>query len=377
MLIYILLILTILSPAQELCPTQFQPPAIHLQAQKELKASIEAFAKKPIVAQKADATLSQLLAAKSTIITSWLHSRQLLTQSESVIAQEWRIYYARNFILSQYPHKNSDLDHEIEVLVDAHLKKYLTEHFKKKMESLFKTAKLAALSYLESLNNKDLEIGKSRIQQIQLYWPSSLKTARNNTIPLDLIDWGVAYDPVPNEINVGINALMYPNDETFISVFSHEIGHSIDSCRWAAFLKTPWPFEKVGDCLRSEKTVGAKKRDDQPLEQMIRLQKVDKDFAASLKQNPTCNKLAYPPAGIQADQLPESFADWFSAEVIATQNQLDISNIRADLCEARTLNPGSSYPSHIDRLRKIYFAHPLLAQKKKLKSSPPYCPFLK
>jgi hypothetical protein len=108
------------------------------------------------------------------------------------------------------------------------------------------------------------------------------------------------------------------------------------------------------------------------------------ELAQAMKLNPTCNKTNYPPPGLQADQLPEVFADWFSAETMAQLHLLTIANLRSDLCDNKTLNEGSSYLNNRDRLEKIYFANPLLndaiqnskLQDKDRKSNFKYCSFL-
>jgi len=152
-----------------------------------------------------------------------------------------------------------------------------------------------------------------------------------------------------------------------MAVFAHEVGHSFDPCRWSAFYEGVWPFEKVGQCLRSDKSVGAKARDDSKLEAFQKAGRISSELGAALKANPTCNKLVYPPAGIQADQLPETFADWFSAEVISRYKNLDVSKLRLDLCEGKNLVEGSSYPANGLRQGKIYYAHPVI--RKLLKSN--------
>ena len=338
-------------------------PEAHSKAKADIEKRIESFAGKKGIALQADAMLSKLITAKSPIIVSWLKSRDLDSKSEEEIARAWRGYFARNFILSKYPHASAEIDGEIEKLVDETLATHLDKAFNERIESLFARAKKDAVAAVQAMEIGPKKEILARIEQIKLYWPKSLKAARNNTIPLDLIDWGIAYDPVPNEINIGLGALAYPNDETYLAVFAHEIGHAFDSCRWGAFFSGPWPFEKVGQCLRSEKSVGAKKRDDAPLEKLVAAKKISSELALALKQNPTCNKLAYPPPGIQADQLPESFADWFSAEVMARMPSIEVKNLRQDLCDTRKLREGSSYPSNVDRLGRIYLAHPKLKSK--------------
>jgi hypothetical protein len=335
---------------------------------------IAAFAGRKEIATQADALLSKLVSAKSPVIAAWMTKRNLNSSSEETLIKEWRSYFAKNFILVKYPNGDAKTNSLMEELVDGILNFALDAPFQQRIEKIFSQTKTAALSTLDGMKLTQKEDLIKRVKAIQLYWPKSLKTARNNSTPLDLIDWGIAYDPSANEINIGIKALAYPNDETFSAVFAHEIGHSFDSCRWSGFLQGPWPFEKIGTCLRSMKSVGAKKRDDSALNKLVQEKKIDQDLAKALELNPTCNKLSYPSNGLQADQLPESFADWFSAEVMAKQKTLDVQKMRTDLCESTELREGSSYPTNADRLRRIYFAHPKFKNATQLgDSTASYC----
>lgn len=284
------------------------------------------------------------------------------SSSEEDIVRAWREYFARGFILSNYPQENAALNKEIETLVDSITADFAKKSFQERMQKYFEKTKAAALETVKAFPIAQKDKILARIKSIKLYWPLNFKQARNNKIPLDIIEWGIAYDPPANEINMGVNAMAYPNSETYLAVFAHEIGHSFDSCRWSSMIapKVAWPFQKVGDCLRSEKSVGAKTRDDKLLNPLIQQKKISTELATSLKENPTCNKLGYPPIGVQADQLPETFADWFSAEVMARLNVEDVSNLRSDLCENHDLNSGSSYVSNRARLINIYFAQPRL-----------------
>lgn len=342
---------------------KFEKPKAYLAMREDVDNKIREFANRKEIAVVADKTLSKLLQAKSPIVLNWIQSRNLDVSQEEEVVKAWRLYYAQAFILSKYPHKDSKLNAQIERLVDQSLAKHFKPGFRKKLDRLFAQAKAAALETIEGFQLKETPQLLSRVRAIRLYWPENLKSARNQSLPLDLISWGVAYDPTANEINVGLEALFYPNDNSFLSVFAHEIGHSFDSCRWGAYFEGPWPFEEVGECLRSSESVGAKKRDDSKLEDMVKSGAISADLATSLKMNSTCNKLVYPPSGVQADQLPESFADWFSAEVVAHLAIKDLTGFRSDLCEDKDLSVGSSYPTHSDRLEKIYFANKKLYEK--------------
>jgi len=352
-------------------------PVAYTAMQSDLDKKIEVFANSKPIATQGDALFSKLIAAKSPVIAGWFKKRNLQGKSENEIVKAWRIYFAQNFILSKYPQNDPKIDSEIEKLVDQSLATHLDTKFKERMEMLFAIAQKAAVETIESYKIQRGPAIVKRINAVKLYWPKDFKTARNNAVPLDLLRWGIAFDPLPNEINFGLEALSYPNDATYLAVFAHEIGHTIDSCRWGAFFEGPWPFEALGECLRSSQSVGAKKRDDSKIDSLVKSGKLTNELATALKQNPTCTKLTYPPLGTQADQLPESFADWFSAEAVSRIKDIDLNQVRADLCEKRVLQHGSSYPSNLDRIEKIYFMQPVIKDKIKRpdSTSVKYCSF--
>lgn len=341
-------------------PTQTQA---YSTMENDLEKKLEIFSNSKEIATQADALLSKLISANSPVIRSWSNKRELGNKSDIEIAKAWRLYFAQNFILGKYPQNDPKINAEIEKLVEQALSAHLNAKFKDRMDNLFLTAQKAAIETIESYKILQGPAIIKRIQAIKLYWPKDLKSARNNAVPLDILKWGIAYDPVPNEINIGLEALSYPSDATYLAVFAHEIGHAFDSCRWGAFFDGKWPFETVGECLRSDQSVGAKKRDDSKIQSLLKSEKLSSELALALKLNPTCNKLAYPPPGIQADQLPESFADWFSAEVVGRIKKADLTYLRADLCETKELSDGSSYPSNQARLERIYFMQPQLKTK--------------
>lgn len=355
--------------------TSYELPNNYLKMKSDVEKSIDAFANNKVIAAQADGILSKLITSKSPFVTGWYAKGNFKGKSEEDVAKSWRQYFARSFLLMKYPQGDTKVDAEIEKLVDNLLQSNFNKSFKDQMNKNFSTTKALAIETINGMNLPQNKVIIAKINSIKLYWPEHLKNARNKAIPLDLIDWGIAYDPLSNEINIGLNSLAYSNDETIMAVFAHEIGHAFDPCRWGAFFEGPWPFEKVGQCLRSSSSVGAKTRDDSKLEAFGKAGKLTPELVAALKANPTCNKLAYPSQGIQADQLPETFADWFSAEVISRVKELDVSRLRLDLCEDKTLVDGSSYPANHVRQESIYYAQPviknLLKDKSQIKGN--YC----
>lgn len=339
--------------------------------QKSIDDKIMVFANSKEVATLADAMLSQLLRAKSPVITSWMKTRNLESQSEDEIVRRWRDYFARNFILSKYPHKEVEINGRIEKLLEELSKQHFPTEFRKRIQLLFqKVLKLSVAKINSWPMDSDVRVSLTqKISKISLHWLDKFTDSHFKSFPVEFLSWGAAYDPKFNSINMGLNVLAYANEETLLSVLAHEIGHAIDSCRWSSDNKSkPWPFQKVGECLRSAEGVNAKMRDDSRLKEELKSGRLSPELSQFLKDNPTCNNSIYPPIGTQADQLPEAFADWFSAEVIS-QNETITNSFRSDLCQDKKLNSGSTYVENKDRLERIYLANPIIKNKLGLKAS--------
>lgn len=346
-------------------------------SQSHLAQAMAKFANDPQVAGQADAVLSKLIAAKSPVATEWISKRATPGKSEDDLVREWREYYAQLFVLSKYPHSDAPLNSKIEKLMDEVYGASFPSGERKGFEKAFRQAQAASLNRLAQMKLPVDAAKKAseRIQAIRLYWMPAFKDSKFKTMPLEALSWGVAYDPAPNEINVGIEALKYSDEPTRFAVFAHEIGHAVDPCRWGVFLGGENPFKEVIACLRDSKSVGAKIRDDSRLDAFVKAGGMSAEQAAVIRANATCNRSNYPPSGLQADQSPEAFADWFSAEVLSAVEESK-KPVRRDLCEAHELSNGSSYPSNEARLSRIYFAHPgiLKAQGLKLQTDVKYCP---
>jgi hypothetical protein len=332
----------------------------YAEIQKDVENRIQKFANQKAVGSQADQMLGQLIAKKSPAIMSWMSKRDFKNKSEDQIALEWRNYYAKTFIIGSYGKQNTKTRRLIDKLFDEINQKHFENKFIKKIEKLFEEVKANSKKSLQKfkVTQEQSDQINARIGSLKLYWMDKLPSSKFESMPLEWLSWGVAYDPQTNEINVGLDVFKYKSDSSLFAVLAHELTHSFDSCRWGAYLKGPFPFEAVAGCLRSEKSVGAKTRDDQKLESLG----LPQELVANLKQNKTCNKKDYPPIGIQSDQLPEAFSDWFSAEVISQSGYVD-QDMRSDLCEETEVNSGSSYPKNSDRLQKIYLAHPDIRKK--------------
>jgi hypothetical protein len=357
---YVLFLIFILannSFAIDFCE-HFELPSSYKNLKVNYDKNLILFSQKKVIANKSDDVLTKLIKANSPVLKGWVDQSKFKNVSDDQIVKDWRLYYAKNFVLAKYPSGDQSVDREIELFVDEMLTKNISKNFKLNLEKLFSIAKKKSIETIEKFNISQKDVVIKRINEIKLFIPKKLKTSKNNSVPLELIDWGIAYDPIKNEVNIGLNSLIYSNDESLIAAFVHEIGHSFDSCRWGAFFDGKWPFAKVEECLRSEKSVFAKKRDDSLLKKYETENKISSELLRFLKENPTCNKTYYPPQGVQADQILESFADWFSAEVVSSLVGVNYNKVRLDLCEKNELSVGSSYPTNRNRLEKIYLVHP-------------------
>lgn len=65
----------------------------------EVESDIEKFSNKKIISEYAGTIFSKLIAAKSPFITSWYQNGNFSGKSEIEVANAWRQYYARNFLL--------------------------------------------------------------------------------------------------------------------------------------------------------------------------------------------------------------------------------------------------------------------------------------
>lgn len=350
----------------EFCQT---PPSPHDFSKKE--KILDNFIFDKTIKDNSEQMLSRLILAKSPMITNWIKNRNLNPEKEAEkIAIEWDKYYGINFILAKFPSDNSIINQKITNTIDTIIKEYYTKAAHEKFEQSFTEIKTKSIAIIESypVEKKIKELLIEKINKIKLFWPIQLAHSKIEKAPLEFIDWSLAFDPKNNEINVGLNAFNY-NDESLKAAFAHEIAHVFDSCRWSQFETIEWPFNKIGNCLREF----AQKRDDKVLETLYKNGKIDIATYTFVKSNPTCNNSIYPPIGVQGDQLPETFADWFASEVMSKENIT--TSFRNDLCNNLPLNPGSTYLSNKDRLEKIYGSNPNIASIFKVKSIIKHCSF--
>ena len=307
-----LLLLNSLVFAESYCQND-QPFNSHFKdVTKIVKASGTLVSNSPLVAKQADEILSKLIAAKSPLVLKWISKRNFNpVKDEERIIVEWRTYFLENFILSKFPSSDIKINNLLDSSFRTISKKSFTKEIITKMNLIFKDAQKNSLKYIidSSLSSKDKALVTDRIKSMKLYWFNGLIGTKYEKMPLEFLRWGLAYDPVPNEINIGILSLSYNSDEEIYATLLHEIAHAFDPCRWSAIIGGVNPFNKPISCLRSIESVGAKKRDDSKLSQLVSVKRITPQLAKVLKNNPTCNKSFYPLAGMQRDQILEVFSD--------------------------------------------------------------------
>lgn len=316
--------------------------------------------------------LSRLIAAKSPMIFSFVKKRNLDPEKNpEKVALEWDKYYAKLFIIGRYSEQEVEIKLKIEqlfkVLFEKSYPKMTRDKFENALKDAKKWAKETILKFPISIDDKN--IIDEKINSIQLYFPTELKGSRFEQFPLDVLEWSLSYDQNANAINVGFQALDI-DERNLKIILLHEIAHAFDSCRWGQKELRSWPFDKIGLCLREF----AQPRDDSKLDLFYQDKKINQADYEKLKKHSTCNNSIYPPEGIQADQLPETFADWFAAEAIP---EVEISsNFRRDLCDESNNKVGSSYLSYRERLGSVFFAQPKISSKLHVQSKKAkYCTF--
>ncbi len=329
------------------------------------------FASSKDIAPLADDTLSKLAKAQSPTLIDWGKKRNINPQTEpEKFAKEWRSYFATQFIISKYPTKVTAVDILIEQHFDNLSENLMTNQYKKYLNEQFLAAKKLALQKITNspLEKDSKQIIINKINAVKLYFPEKLRGSKYEKSILEFLNWGLAFDPNNDEINVGLDTLKY-NEQNLKVALLHEIAHSFDTCRWSQKENSNWPFEKIGLCLRKFTLT----RDDSRLEEFKTTGYLTESEYLFFKKNQTCHNTKYPPSGIQKDQITETFADWFSAYALSDE-KINI-HFRDDLCEDKNREPGSSYLSNTDRLYKIYLSQKHFSSLTKKKSDEFRCTF--
>ena len=327
------------------------------------------------IASEADSVLAKLIANKSPVLVNWLQERELDSAKEDQIAKAWRLYYFHKFVVDRYPTDNKAINRSLEGLLKDMDDMAFDQSFKSKLEKILTTVKKDAKRRFLSwpIKQKDKQSITHRIDTVQLRWFKGLASSPYANKPLSYLASSLSYDPSKHQIHVGMKTKSYPTDASLYSVLAHEIAHSFDSCQWGLYIKGDFPFKKVESCMRALEGIHVKVRDDSHMKQAILDDVISKEMSQSLQQNPTCSLPQYPPRGVQKDQWPEAFSDWFAAEMFAFGHERIKELPRPDLCRDFKANPTSSLLSPLDRLLKIYLAQPKLAALWPQDPAPTYC----
>ncbi|WP_412470702.1 hypothetical protein [Halobacteriovorax sp. RT-2-4] len=324
------------------------------------------------IAAVADEALGSLIAKKSPVVTSWIKRRKLDINDPVNVAKQWRLYYIENIVLSSGTF--NERPKAIQDLLDKELTDVFSQLYTKKkvllLEDSFRRAKKSALSVLKIQlgDTKAFKEIKEKVENIKIFIPKKVLGTKVAQAPRDFLEWGFAYDPKSNEINIGLEGLNFAFPKyraSLVSLMAHEIAHSFDSCRFSGFYNSKNPFDSIQKCLRNSTSAGALFRDDSQLNFLVQNKVLTKEVGDNLLANPTCNRSLYPLPGKQRDQLDEVFADWFSAEVVA-HSGIDVDSLRSELCLDKELRKGSSYISNERRLTSIYLTQPTIAKKLKI-----------
>ncbi|MCC6137947.1 MAG: hypothetical protein IT287_04900 [Bdellovibrionaceae bacterium] len=176
-----------------------------------------------------------------------------------------------------------------------------------------------------------------------------------------------------------------------IAVLAHELGHSMEPCLSDL---SNYFYKNVEQCLRDSHSVNAsvfgfasKKAFLQQCSQLLKACENGMSFACANRERLGCLSGE---ARCSKDQINESFADWWSAEVLVqmvqkdprflklslAQKQNGFKNIVADSCDSR-YPFDSTYPQPQTRYNQILLAHPSVRKLMNCKIStgdPLYCP---
>lgn len=352
-------------------------------AKTEIENSLKIAAQAKPLADVADQTLSKLILAKSDAITRWVNLPEHQEMSDAEIVRKWREYFLSSIVLTSPSHPDRGVQQQVRGLFKEISRRTFPYSVRSQIRKQFEYWKKFALQRVDQFN---LDRGtktslKARLRETRLIFLEDLNygSPREDKVPAEFLFDGLAYHPLSNSIQVGVQTLKYVDPESLGPALIHEMAHSFDACRWQAFLsKVENPFTPIFECLRSDESVGAKKRDDSDLEDFEKEGKLTSDEVKALKLNPTCNLKSYPAGDLQRDQLNEVFADWFSADVLALDPKFK-NRVRPDLLEKIDLPKGSSYIANEDRLNRIYLGQPELRKRFLPENSdskaPKYCSF--
>ena len=166
-------------------------------ARTYVEQSLNKFSNQAVVAKKADTLLSELIQRKSLFLHNWIAKRGLYKKREVLLAKEWRRFFAET-LLSAYPTKDAAVDEQIRSLVGDISQQLFTKELRVKYEKLFLEAKAAAVATIERWNPEAKLKIIERIQSIELFWLEKFSDSTEPKSALELLAWGIAYDPIPN-----------------------------------------------------------------------------------------------------------------------------------------------------------------------------------
>ncbi len=251
---------------------------------------------------------------------------------------------------------------------ETELKKLENPEQVKRVQDIFKkiTAMMISKIKLQVSDSKAADRMIAKINQITL---NGSNCAREGLDPGEgyLVDNATYYPKENHFVFCNGKLLKGASDESIARTVVHELSHSIDPCNIAntterqpvfsysdpkniAQSEKEFPFKNILSCLRSKNSVGAYRKE-------WLLKKKDRD--GYIKE---LNKLEGP-SFCYGDQITESFADWFAAEILP--DYLSSDQKIENSIDTRNVMPvsGDEHPQWTDRINKILMANPKIRSK--------------
>lgn len=244
------------------------------------------------------------------------------------------------------------------------------------LQGIFNEVKKSSISYINSskIDAANKVLLSDRINSISMEWFESIEKNKFEDNPLYFLRTSINYQPLKNTIFFGPDILKYKYEDTIRSTIAFNIGLSFSPCLWTSSRKEKFPFQNVINCLQDKNSIWAKSRDDSKINDLGKSHNLSSENIQIVKDNPYCNLPFYPYEKMQKSQVNFSFADWFSAEVMATYTKLSIY-MNDYMCKTETSSPLDASPPGMERLTKIYYANPDIRKKLNIvvTNNPEYC----
>ena len=155
-----------ISLASEFCQAQ---QSAKPNSNEFIDQQLKYYSNQKIFSEEADETLTKLIKAKSDLLSRWMAKEENQNITESTLVKNWRLYYFKNIILTQYPLKNKKMNLQIESLSRNLQKKLLPPSQKSKLEKIFLKSQAAAIKTIQNYKLKSEKEIIDKIKTLQLY----------------------------------------------------------------------------------------------------------------------------------------------------------------------------------------------------------------